>query len=118
MSKLIGYISDHSLELVNNALKLDAKQAFTANTVQTETIRNPIYLGKPANDNLEAQKKLTGLLVAQQQLQKLYIELKGEELFEHWDDGDSTSRGYLITNEQMERLCELVGYVPEGGKDA
>lgn len=115
MAKPMGYISQQTLDKVRAAHGAGAKVGFTGNTHQTETILFPVYLDAPANDNLEAQKKLTAMLVAQQQLKKLYVELTNSDAVgEQWEDGEYSHKGYVITNAQLERLGELVGYT--GGK--
>ncbi len=112
MAKPMGYISQQTLDKVRAAHGAGAKVGFTGNTHQTETILFPVYLDAPANDNLEAQKKLTMMLVAQQQLKKLYVELtNGDAVGEQWADGEYTHKGYLITNAQLDRFAELVGIV-------
>lgn len=115
MAKVIGYLSENVMSKALEAQDTSKETFFTARSHSTEKCIIPVYLGEPANDNLEAQKKLTGYLVAQAQLQKLYVELtNGDPVGEQWDDGDFSHKGYLITNEQLERLGELVGYVEPG----
>lgn len=115
MAKLIGFISGRVMAKLAEATSSGAYGQFTGSNRQTETITIPVYVGEPANDNLEVQKKLTAHLVAQQQLQKLYVELtNGDAVGEQWEDGEYSHKGYLITNDQLERMRELVGYV--GGK--
>lgn len=115
MAKLLGYVSERVLAKTREAVANGEYASFTGSTRLTDMINVPVYVGKPGNDNLEAQKKLTAFLVAQVQLQKLYIELtNGDPVGEQWDDGEYSHKGYLITNDQLDRLRELVGYT--GGK--
>ena len=119
MAKLLGYVSERVLAKVSEATSNGDYAQFTGSTRHTDMMTVPVYLAPPANDNLEAQKKLTRYLVAQQQLQKLYVELtNGDPVGEDLGDGDYAHKGYLITNDQLDRLRELVGYVADGGKDA
>lgn len=108
--KIIGFMSQRVLDKAMAAVRHEEKTSFTCCTEQTDTCMHPVYIGTPANDNLDAQRQRTAMLVAQTQLRKLYVELtNGDAVGDQWADGEYAHKGYLITNEQLERMRELLG---------
>lgn len=105
--KLIGYASEEILSKALTAQETGEPVFFGIRSHASEKCVAPFYIGTEA---LEAQKQRTAAIVAHQQLKKLYAELtNGQAIGEQWEDGDYSHQGYLITNEQLERMRELLG---------
>ncbi len=105
--KLIGYASEEVLSKALTAQDTGEPVFFNVRSHASEKCVAPFYIGTEA---MEAQKQRTAAIVAHQQLKKLYVELtNGDPVGDDFGDGEYSHKGYLITNEQLERMRELLG---------
>lgn len=108
--RLIGFMSQRVLDKAEIATSQGDYVSFTCSNRKTEAVLLPVFVGKPGDELLETPKQRTAQLVAAEQMKKLYAELtNGQPVGDDWGDGEYNHQGYVITNEQLERMRELLG---------